>query len=95
MSDEQVYTVVAVVGLVIASAIAALIWGGKAVDVVLTVAVGWLIWDRVSLFDRVDQAVDDADQAVRGVESVTHHVAGTEPAGTGRHAAGASPRAAS
>lgn len=86
MSDDQVRTVLGVVAVVIAAAIAALTFGGKAVDVVLTAATCWLIWNRKTLADLVDQAVDDADRATRGTEAIAHHLASNEPPSSGRHA---------
>ena len=57
--------------------------------VVLVCGVGHVLWDVYqgqAILDQLDQATDDADKAVRGVQAITEHLDGTEPPATGRHA---------
>lgn len=64
LSDQQALTVVGVVAVIIASVIAQLAIGDKALHVVLVAVVVWLMWDRLTLLDRCDQATDTADRAL-------------------------------
>lgn len=85
MTEVQARSLVAGVALIICAVIAALIWGGTAVNVVLALAVLWLIADRVGLHERVDETSDRADRATEGLEDVTNHLWGLQPAGKGKH----------
>lgn len=86
MTDAQARSVVAGVALIAAALIAALAWGRAAVDIVLVVGFLWLLWDRGTLYERVDVTDDRSDLALGKVEAVEHHLSGLEPEGAGRHA---------
>lgn len=88
MTEVQTRSLIAGIALVIGALVAALIWGRNAVDVVILAGLLWLIFDRVSLHERGDEATDRADQAIKGLDDVTSHLWGLEPASNGRHAKG-------
>lgn len=88
MTEAQVRAVLICIALFMVASIAAMALGGIAVDVVLVVGLLWLVWDRTTVHERTDEAIDDADKAVRRIEAVENHLTGLEPPSTGRHADG-------
>lgn len=87
MTDAQARAVIGGLAIIIAALIAALAWGQTALNVTLVVALLWLLWDRVPIHERAEQAQDDADLARGKAEAIEAHLSGLEPEGTGRHAA--------
>lgn len=68
------------------------------VDLVLVVALVWVVWDRANVNyqaelarDDADKAIGRADTAISKADAIERHLIGREPPGGGRHARSASP----
>lgn len=61
---------------------------GALVDVVQFGLIGWLIWNRVPIHARVDEALDVADETKGRIEAVENHLSGLEPPSRGKHGHG-------
>lgn len=69
--DPQTATTTAIaVGVLIVSVIAARAWGEKAMDVVLTLFIAWLLWDRLELLERSDDGTDSAAYAHERIDAL-------------------------
>ena len=86
LTDAQARALIGGLAIVIAAIIAALAWGQNALNTTLVAAILWLLYDRVPIHERAEQAQDDADIARGKAEAIEAHLTGLEPEGTGRHA---------